>query len=309
MSAANALSAPGIASLARRKTEKRFECETLRGGGQYTNPDFESELAADDEDELAFGMNDRNPEGRRRVKRGKEEMVQENTLFVRNLHPTLDEEQVFLIFHDAADVLHVNMPRDRMTEQHNGYAFVEFVEELGAEYAFLLLNFLPVHDQPMKITHMVPEDSGKYHPGAKLFLSRLPPTITELDLFRAFKTFGFIMTVHVPLDRATNQSRSIAFIRYTEWDACEKALHLMQGQMIGGRRIMVRYAQDAVLPAHLEGTPWMAGAPKTVPNAATSGMPAWVLEARKALPQEEQEALERAERSAARDPARALPRP
>jgi len=39
---------------------------------------------------------------------------------------------------------------------------------------------------------------------------------------------------HIPKDQATDESRGIAFIRFADFASCEKALHLMEGQVIAG---------------------------------------------------------------------------
>lgn len=94
----------------------------------------------------------------------------------------------------------------------------------------------------------------------------------------------------------------------------------MDGQLLAGRPLTVRYASDAVLPKHLEGTPWQQILPRREPTAkeevrvpcrlsavfgtGTEGVacgeqvvPDWVLEARKALPIEEQRAQAKHDRS------------
>ncbi|KAJ1495235.1 hypothetical protein T484DRAFT_1763255 [Baffinella frigidus] len=134
-----------------------------------------------------------------------------------------------------------------------------------ASLAFLLLNFVPLDEQPLKITHLVPAGSTRYAARATLFVSRIAPEVSEHDLWWAFKFHGSIMSVTIPREKLTQAhsplsshgaSKCVGFIRFCDWPSAEKALHLMDGQLIAGREIAVRYAPDAILPPHLIGTPW-----------------------------------------------------
>eukprot|EP00960_Hanusia_phi_P041087 754826-Hanusia_phi.AAC.2 len=51
-------------------------------------------------------------------------------------------------------------------------------------------------------------------------------------------------------------AQGVAFVQFADWPSCEKALHLMDGQVLAGRDLQIRYSADADLPEHLIGTPW-----------------------------------------------------
>ena len=76
--------------------------------------------------------------------------------------------------------------------------------------------------------------------------------------FCSLQVFGVILEVRMPRNMASDESRGIAFIRFADFEACEKALHLMEAQVIAGREICIRYASDCQLPERLRGTPWQA---------------------------------------------------
>ena len=58
----------------------------------------------------------------------------EATCYVGNLEPQVNEELLWEIFVQAGPVVNVYMPKDRVTNAHQGYAFVEFRGEQDAEY-------------------------------------------------------------------------------------------------------------------------------------------------------------------------------
>ena len=43
------------------------------------------------------------------------------------------------------------MPKDRVTQTHQGYGFVEFLSEEDADYAIKILNMIKLYGKPGKI--------------------------------------------------------------------------------------------------------------------------------------------------------------
>jgi splicing factor 3B subunit 4 len=46
----------------------------------------------------------------------------------------------------------VYMPKDKVTQQHNGYGFVESLDVVDADYAILILNMIKVYGRPLKVS-------------------------------------------------------------------------------------------------------------------------------------------------------------
>ena len=216
----------------------------------------------------------------------------QRTLLVHNLHESVDEIRLLHVFALGGDVVKVSMPRDEETTQHHGYAYVEFRRSIDAAAALCCFNMVKLNDKPLKIRHLISGAAAEkfYHPGAKLFISRLAPEVTEWELWWSLQVFGIVMDCRIPTNPTTQESRGIAFIRFADFDACEKALHLMDGQVIAGREISVRYAHDCVLPDHLVGTPWQGKQRVTVrPRAKVeAAVPDWMQEVREQLSEDEQ---------------------
>ncbi len=228
----------------------------LRGGDVLVNPAHERRLARRD-----LRQQERN---RGRIltpeERKKQSHRPERTLLVRNLGETVDETRLLNVFSLGGDVVKVVMPEDPESLRHHGYAFIEFRRPVDAASALCLCNFVKLSGRPMKVVHLIqsPAADEFYHPSAKLFVSRLAPEVTEWDLWWAFQTFGAILECHIPMNPTTEESKGIAFIRFADFASCEKALHLMEGQVIAGREISVRYSHDCILPDHLKDTPWQS---------------------------------------------------
>lgn len=47
--------------------------------------------------------------------------------------------------------VNVHMPRDRITQQHQSYGFVEFMGEDDADYAIKIMNMIKVYGKPIRV--------------------------------------------------------------------------------------------------------------------------------------------------------------
>lgn len=73
-----------------------------------------------------------------------------------------------------------------------------------------------------------------------LFVSNMPQNVTTKELFGLFHEVGFVFDVFVPKNRATGGSRGFGFVRLkTEWDT-NKAISLLNGRLVGGKRFSVQ---------------------------------------------------------------------
>ena len=47
--------------------------------------------------------------------------------------------------------VNVHMPRDRITQSHQNYGFVEFMGEEDADYAIKIMNMIKVYGKPIRV--------------------------------------------------------------------------------------------------------------------------------------------------------------
>jgi len=249
----------------------------LRGGYSLVNPAHMQEILS------PRGKFDRRTEGRDR------DMIPDHTLYISNIEDLVDEETLYQIFIGLDNFTRLNMPRDHETNEHMGYAFVEFLDEESAAQSYKLLNFQRINGRPVRIVHTVRPENSRYAKRAKIFVRNVAPEVTEWDIWWAFRTFGFVMDVRIPRDQLTQKAKGVAFVQFADWPSCEKALHLMDGQVLAGRDLQIRYSADADLPEHLIGTPWQVKAKysQMLEQFRKKALPDWVLEAKKNLPEEE----------------------
>ena len=54
-------------------------------------------------------------------------------------------------------IVNVHMPKDRVTQAHQGYGFVEFMGEEDADYAIKIMNMIKMYGKPIRVNKV----SGK----------------------------------------------------------------------------------------------------------------------------------------------------
>lgn len=51
----------------------------------------------------------------------------------------------------AGRIVNVHLPKDRVTQNHQGYGFVEFISEEDAEYAARIMNQVRLYGKPIRV--------------------------------------------------------------------------------------------------------------------------------------------------------------
>lgn len=60
---------------------------------------------------------------------------------------------MFLI--NAHPVVNIHIPRDRITQTHQGYGFVEFMGEDDADYAIKIMNMIKMYGKPVRVNKVI----------------------------------------------------------------------------------------------------------------------------------------------------------
>jgi splicing factor 3B subunit 4 len=89
--------------------------------------------------------------------------------------------------------VNVYVPKDRVTNLHQGYGFVEFRSEEDADYAIKILNMIKLDGKPIRV-NKASQDKKSLDVGANLFVGNLDPDVDEKLLYDTFSAFGVIVT-------------------------------------------------------------------------------------------------------------------
>ena len=96
---------------------------------------------------------------------GQRDRVPEATCYLGNLEPRVTEEFVWELFMQCGPVVSVYLPKDRVTNEHQGYGFVEFKSDQDADYVSALLSgSRHTSDPPPRVPPSRPKSRGKVEP-------------------------------------------------------------------------------------------------------------------------------------------------
>ncbi|MCL7029030.1 hypothetical protein MKW94_007845 [Papaver nudicaule] len=183
------------------------------------------------------------------------ERNQDATAYVGNLDPQVSEELLWELFVQAGPVVNVYVPKDRVTNLHQGYGFVEFRSEEDADYAIKTLNMIKLHGKPIRV-NKASQDKKSLDVGANLFVGNLDTDVDEKLLYDTFSAFGVIVTnPKIMRDPETGNSRGFGFISYDSFDTSDAAIEAMNGQYLCNRQITVSYAYKKDTKGERHGTP------------------------------------------------------
>ena len=159
------------------------------------------------------------------------------------------------IFVQAGPVVTVYMPKDRVSNAHQGYAFVEYRGEEDADYATKTLNMIKVYGKPMRVSK-ASKDERATDVGANLFVGNLDPDLDEKLLHDTFSAFGAIVqTPKIARDPETGNSRGFGFVAYDSFEAADAAIEAMNGQFLCNRPVSVTFAYKKDTRGERHGTP------------------------------------------------------
>lgn len=118
------------------------------------------------------------------------EQDKEATVYVGNLDERVTDEIVWELMLQAGRIVNVHLPKDRVTQTHQGYGFVEFVSEEDAEYAAKIMNQVRLWGKPIRVNKASADKQKTLEVGAELFVGNLDPMVDEKILFETFGRFG-----------------------------------------------------------------------------------------------------------------------
>ena len=134
------------------------------------------------------------------------------------------------------------MPKDRVTQMHQGYGFVEFLSEDDADYAIKIMNMIKLYGKPIRVNKASAHQKN-LDVGANIFIGNLDVEVDEKLLYDTFSAFGVILqTPKIMRDPETGNSKGFAFINFASFEASDAAMDAMNGQYLCNRPISVSYA-------------------------------------------------------------------
>lgn len=179
------------------------------------------------------------------------EQDKDSTLYIGNLDERCTDALVWELMLQAGPVINVHLPKDRVTQSHQGYGFVEFGSEDDADYAAQIMNQIRVWGKPIRVNKASADKRGGENGaglgggqgvGAELFVGNLDSLVDEKVLYETFSRFGPLVAAPKIARDDANLSKGYGFISYASFDASDQAIEHMHGQYLMNKEITVQYA-------------------------------------------------------------------
>jgi len=163
-------------------------------------------------------------------------------VFVTQLHPRVEERDLFEFFSHVGRVEDIRMIRDQRTHKSKGLAYVEFWEKDCVNKAIALtgqeLGGYPITVQITPTATHVTSRQEEIKP-MRLYVGSLHFNVTESDLRPVFEAFGVVESIELHKDPSTGKSRGFGFVTYKNEGDARQALANLNGLEIAGRPMKV----------------------------------------------------------------------
>ena len=122
------------------------------------------------------------------------EQDKEATVYIGNLDERVTDNLVWELMLQAGRIVNVHLPKDRVTQTHQGYGFVEFISEEDAEYAARIMNQVRLYGKPIRVNKASADKQKTVEVGAELFIGNMDSMVSEQVLYETFGRFGSLIT-------------------------------------------------------------------------------------------------------------------
>ncbi|KAK9477511.1 hypothetical protein V1514DRAFT_308938 [Lipomyces japonicus] len=171
------------------------------------------------------------------------ERNQEATVYIGNLDEEVTDRIIWELMIQAGPVINVFLPKDRITQRHQGYGFCEFQAEQDADYASNVMNQIRLYGKPIRVNKASANRQRSLEVGAEIFIGNLDAMVDEPTLTDTFARFGTILGGQAKIARDDNgQSKGYGFISFDSFESSDAAIEAMNGQFLMNRECTVNYA-------------------------------------------------------------------
>ncbi|KAL9625016.1 MAG: hypothetical protein Q9160_000745 [Pyrenula sp. 1 TL-2023] len=170
------------------------------------------------------------------------EQDKEATVYIGNLDERVTDSLVWELMLQAGRIVNVHLPKDRVTQTHQGYGFVEFISEEDAEYAARIMNQVRLYGKPIRVNKASADKQKTVEVGAELFIGNLDPMVSEHVLYETFSRFGTLIAPPKVARDESNLSKGYGFVSFSDFEASDNAVANMNGQYLMNKEISVQYA-------------------------------------------------------------------
>lgn len=114
--------------------------------------------------------------------------------------------------------------KDRSTGRSRGFGYVTFASSQDAKDALKGEHFLGNRILEVKVATPKEEMRQPAKKVTRIFVARIPPSVSESDFRRHFEKYGEITDLYMPKDHKSKEHRGIGFITFATSDSVEELM-------------------------------------------------------------------------------------
>lgn len=170
------------------------------------------------------------------------EQDKEATVYIGNIDERATSTMVYEIMLQMGTIHNIHMPRDRVTQTHQGFGFVEFRTPADAEYAANVMNGVKLYGKSLRVNKASADKQKTADVGAELFVGNLDPMVDEKILWDTFSRFGPLLSTPKVAREESGASKGFGFVSFADFDSSDAAVNNLHGQYILSKEVSVQYA-------------------------------------------------------------------
>ncbi|KAM3564394.1 hypothetical protein MY1884_000742 [Beauveria asiatica] len=170
------------------------------------------------------------------------EQDKDATIYMGNIDERATPAMMYEIMLQMGPIHNIHMPRDRVTQSHQGFGFVEFRTPADAEYAASVANGVKLFGKSLRVNKASADRQRATDIGAELFVGNLDPSADEKLLYDTFSRFGPLLSLPKVARDDAGVSKGFGFISFGDFESADAAVEHLGGQYLLSNQVTVQYA-------------------------------------------------------------------
>ncbi|KAJ6785371.1 hypothetical protein PWT90_04532 [Aphanocladium album] len=170
------------------------------------------------------------------------EQDKDATIYMGNIDERATPAMMYEIMLQMGPIHNIHMPRDRVTQSHQGFGFVEFRTPSDAEYAANVMNGVKLYGKSLRVNKASADRQRTTDIGAELFVGNLDPMADEKILYDTFSRFGPLLSLPKVARDDNGASKGFGFISFGDFESSDAAIENINNQYLLSNQVTVQYA-------------------------------------------------------------------
>jgi len=183
------------------------------------------------------------------------------SLYIGDLSPTIEEEDVLNSFSKMSGLLSVIICRSLISKKSLGYGYINFKDKDYAKRAMKKMNFFldkKLFNKPLRLMWKEKDKSRRVSGKGNIFVNYLPIDFKTIDLYKLFTSFGKILSCKISFNE-NGCSKKFGFVHFFSSRDAMEAIKKLNGCNIQGKLLYVspyikKETRDLFFPKNLNFT-------------------------------------------------------